>query len=59
VVLDLFSRQVIGWSMQSRIDREHVLAALLMAVVATSAQAGVMSTPTRAAGTATTTGRPS
>ena len=32
VVLDLFSRQVIGWSMQSRIDRELVLAALLMAV---------------------------
>ena len=32
VVLDLFSRQVIGWSMQSRIDRELVLDALLMAV---------------------------
>ncbi|KMJ47468.1 transposase, partial [Vogesella sp. EB] len=32
VVLDLFSRQVIGWSMQSRIDREQVLNALLMAV---------------------------
>jgi putative transposase len=32
VVIDLFSRQVIGWSMQSRIDRELVLAALLMAV---------------------------
>jgi len=32
VVLDLFSRQVIGWSMQSRIDRELVLNALLMAV---------------------------
>jgi putative transposase len=31
VVLDLFSRQVIGWSMQSRIDRELVLNALLMA----------------------------
>jgi putative transposase len=32
VVLDLFSRQVIGWSMQQRIDREPVLNALLMAV---------------------------
>jgi putative transposase len=32
VVLDLFSQQVIGWSMQSRIDRELVLNALLMAV---------------------------
>jgi len=32
VVLDLFSRQVIGWSMQQRIDRELALKALLMAV---------------------------
>ncbi|WP_235089895.1 IS3 family transposase [Chromobacterium sp. Beijing] len=32
VVHDLFSRQVIGWSMQSRIDRELVLNALLRAV---------------------------
>jgi putative transposase len=32
VVIDLFSRQVVGWSMQSRIDRELVLRALLMAV---------------------------
>lgn len=32
VVLDLFSRRVIGWSMQSRITRELVLDALLMAV---------------------------
>ncbi len=32
VVLDLFSRQVVGWSMQSRIDRELVLSALLMAI---------------------------
>lgn len=31
-VLDLFSRQVIGWSMGSRIDRELALNALLMAV---------------------------
>ncbi len=32
VVLDLFSRQVIGWSMQSRIDRELALNALMTAV---------------------------
>jgi len=32
VVLDLFSRSVIGWSMQSRIDRSLVLDALLMAI---------------------------
>jgi putative transposase len=31
-VLDLFSRQVIGWSMAPRMDRELVLNALLMAV---------------------------
>jgi len=32
VVLDLFSRQVIGWSMGSRIDTELVLNALGMAL---------------------------
>jgi putative transposase len=32
VVLDLFSRQVIGWSMSSRIDKDMVMNALLMAV---------------------------
>ena len=32
VVLDLFSRQVVGWSMQPRMDRELALNALLMAV---------------------------
>ena len=32
VVLDLFSRQVVGWSMQSRMDRELAINALLMAV---------------------------
>jgi putative transposase len=32
VVLDLFSRQVIGWSMQQSIDRELAINALLMAV---------------------------
>jgi len=32
VVLDLFSRKVIGWSMQSRITKEVVLNVLLLAV---------------------------
>lgn len=32
VVLDLFSHRIIGWSMQSRITRDLVLDALLMAV---------------------------
>ena len=32
MVLDLFSRKIIGWSMQSRITKEVVLDALLMAV---------------------------
>ena len=32
VVLDLFSRRVIGWSMQARVTKELVLDALLMAV---------------------------
>ena len=32
VVLDLFSRQVMGWSMSSRIDRELAMNALVMAV---------------------------
>ena len=32
VVLDLFSRHVIGWSMGPRIDRELAISALLMAV---------------------------
>jgi len=32
VVLDLFARKVVGWSMQSRITKELVLDALLMAV---------------------------
>jgi putative transposase len=32
VVLELYSRQVIGWSMGSRIDTDLVLAVLLMAI---------------------------
>lgn len=32
VVVDLFSRQVVGWSIQSRIHADLVLKALMMAV---------------------------
>jgi putative transposase len=32
VVLDLFSRQIVGWSMQSQMDKELVISALLMAI---------------------------
>lgn len=32
VVLDLFSRQVIGWWMQSQLSRELVILAVLMAI---------------------------
>src|SRR6185503_20311993 len=32
IVLDLFSRQVIGWSMQSRMESELAINALMMAV---------------------------
>jgi transposase InsO family protein len=32
VAIDLFSRAVIGWSMQSRIDRELITSVLLMAI---------------------------
>ena len=41
VVLDLFSRRVIGWSMQSRITKELALDALLMAVWRRSPQSPV------------------
>ena len=41
-VLDLFSRQVIGWSMGSRMDRELALSALLMAVWRRKPQRTVM-----------------
>ena len=42
VVLDLFSRRVIGWSMQSRITKELVLDALLMAVWRRNPVSGVL-----------------
>ena len=42
VVLDLFSRRVIGWSMQARITKELALDALLMAVWRRNPQSTVM-----------------
>ena len=42
IVLNLFSRQVIGWSMSSRIDSELALNALLMAVWRRRPKGGVL-----------------
>lgn len=42
VVLDLFSRQIVGWSMQSQMTSEVVINALLMAVWRRKPKAGVM-----------------
>jgi len=42
VVVDLFSRKVIGWSMHSRITKELVLNALLMAVWRRNPESRVM-----------------
>ena len=41
-VLDLFSRQVVGWSMSSRIDRHLAMDALLMAVWRRNPKHGVI-----------------
>jgi putative transposase len=42
VVLDLFSRRVVGWSMQSYMDRRLVLAALGMAITTRKPGSGLM-----------------
>tara|TARA_R110002020_G_scaffold425187_2_gene634629 strand:+ start:401 stop:604 length:204 start_codon:yes stop_codon:yes gene_type:complete len=42
VVIDLFSRQVVGWSMKSRMTTELVLDALLSAVWRRKPQGTVM-----------------
>ena len=42
VVLDLFSRRVVGWSMQSYMDRRLVLAALGMAITTRKPGPGLM-----------------
>jgi len=42
VVLDLFSRQIVGWSMQSQMDKELVISTLLMAIWRRKPQQTVM-----------------
>lgn len=42
IVLDLFSRQVVGWSMQSRMQADLILKALLLAVWRRKPKPGVM-----------------
>jgi putative transposase len=42
VVLDLFSRRVVGWATSARIDRDLTLAALAMAVERRSPSAGLL-----------------
>lgn len=42
VVMDLYSKAIVGWSMSSRITREIVLNALLMAVAARKPGAGLL-----------------
>ena len=42
VVLDLFSRQIAGWSMQSQMTSDVVMSALLMAVWRRKPKAGVV-----------------
>jgi transposase InsO family protein len=42
VVLDLFSRKVVGWAMERHIDRRLVLAALQMAITTRNPAAGLV-----------------
>jgi transposase InsO family protein len=42
VVLDLFSRQVIGWSMRPRMESELAISALMMAVWRLQSKRGVI-----------------
>lgn len=42
IVIDLYSRQVVGWSMQSRMQSELILKALLMAVWRRKPKPGVL-----------------
>jgi transposase InsO family protein len=42
VVLDLFSRQIVGWTMSNRINRKLVMSALLMAIWRRRPAPGVM-----------------
>jgi putative transposase len=42
VVLDLFSRRVVGWSMQDRIGRDLVMAAVAMAIAQRQPKPGLL-----------------
>ena len=42
VVIDLFSRRVIGWSVQDRIGRDLVMAAVAMAIAQRQPKAGLL-----------------
>lgn len=57
VVIDLFSRQVVGWSMNGRMTRELAINALLMAVWRRKSLPRCWCTPTRAVSSAAMTGR--
>ncbi len=51
VVVDLFSRKIIGWSMQSRMTKDIVLNALLMAVWRRNPEKQVLTRSIRAVST--------
>ena len=57
VVLDLYSRQVVGWAMQGRMQADLVLQALLLAVWRRKPARAWCSTPTRAASSQAMSGR--
>lgn len=56
VVVDLFSRRVIGWSMQQRMTKELVLDALLMAIWRRKPKQKVVCTPIKEANIQAMTG---
>jgi putative transposase len=57
VVLDLFSRQIVGWSMGERMTRELAISALLMAVWRRKPAQEVLVHSDQGASSAATTGR--
>jgi putative transposase len=59
VVLDLFSRQVVGWSMKSRMETDLAIDALLMAVWRRQPKSAVIVHPARAANSTAMNGNPS
>lgn len=55
VVIDLFSCQVVGWSMSSRIDKELAMSALVMAVWRRKSTTQVLVNPIKEVNSAVTT----